>query len=125
VFISPTLADAVEVLATLVHELAHCAVGVEHKHKGPFRKCAKAVGLEGKMTATTAGDELASQLTALSDRVGVYPHAALIHSSESKPQSTRMLKIECPECGYTVRTTAKWIEVGLPTCPCGGEMEQC
>jgi hypothetical protein len=33
-----------------------------------------------------------------------------------------MLRLECPACGYTCRTTAKWIEVGLPTCPCGEEM---
>lgn len=31
--------------------------------------------------------------------------------------------VECPECGYTVRTTARWIAEGLPTCPCGAGME--
>lgn len=40
-----------------------------------------------------------------------------------KKQSTRMLKVICPGCGYTVRTTQKWIDIGLPTCPCGEEME--
>jgi len=29
------------------------------------------------------------------------------------------LKLECGECGYTVRTTRKWIDVGMPVCPCG------
>lgn len=24
---------------------------------------------------------------------------------------------ECPECGYTVRTTQKWLDVGAPFCP--------
>jgi len=33
-----------------------------------------------------------------------------------------MLKVSCPADGYTVRTTAKWIAVGFPTCPCGTEM---
>ena len=33
------------------------------------------------------------------------------------------VKIECPEDGYTVRTTSKWLDIGLPTCPCGTEME--
>lgn len=37
------------------------------------------------------------------------------------PQKNRQLKLECPECGYTARATAKWIAVGMPTCPCGGE----
>jgi hypothetical protein len=29
---------------------------------------------------------------------------------------------ECPCCGYTVRTTHKWIAVGAPRCPSGTEM---
>lgn len=37
-------------------------------------------------------------------------------------QSTRMIKLVCPADGYAVRTTRKWIEVGLPRCPCGREM---
>jgi len=31
-----------------------------------------------------------------------------------------MLKAECPECGYTIRLTKKWAEVGLPSCPTDG-----
>ena len=56
VFISPLLKESVEVTATLVHELVHTAVGIECKHRGPFLQVAKAIGLEGKMTATVAGD---------------------------------------------------------------------
>src|SRR5271157_261254 len=63
VFVSPVLKESVEVLATLVHELVHTAVGIECKHRGKFPKAAKAVGLEGKMTATTAGDALKIRLT--------------------------------------------------------------
>jgi hypothetical protein len=37
-----------------------------------------------------------------------------------KKQSTRMLKAECPECGYTIRLAKKWAEVGLPSCPSDG-----
>ncbi|MGA4950461.1 hypothetical protein [Streptomyces lydicamycinicus] len=47
-------------------------------------------------------------------------------SSGPKKQGTRMLKVICSEdceCdGYTVRTTQKWIEIGLPSCPFGREM---
>lgn len=38
-------------------------------------------------------------------------------------QTTRMKKCMCPKCGYTARIAAKWIQVGLPTCPCGTELE--
>jgi len=34
-----------------------------------------------------------------------------------------MIKVVCPEDGYIVRTTAKWLEVGMPSCPCGTQME--
>lgn len=44
-----------------------------------------------------------------------------------KKQGTRMIKVACSEeceCGgYVVRTTAKWIEVGMPVCPFGTVME--
>jgi hypothetical protein len=55
----------------------------------------------------------------------MFPHAALRSglNGAHKPQGTRMLKVQCGSCGYTVRTTAKWIEVGLPLCPCGCGME--
>jgi len=36
-----------------------------------------------------------------------------------KKQTTRMIKAECPSCGYTARISQKWVDVGLPTCPCG------
>jgi hypothetical protein len=121
VFISPCIAHAPTVLATLVHELVHAQDDCKNGHKAPFRRVAVALGLEGKMTATFAGSELAGKLSAIAAEIGDYPHAPL-DLSNLKKQSTRMIKVECPECGYTVRTTAKWIEIGLPTCVCGEEM---
>jgi len=122
VFISPVLKDPLDVAATLVHELVHCAVGVEEGHKGKFPRLAKAIGLEGKMTATTAGETLAARLRAMTDAIGPYPHAELTHSNAPKKQGCRLLKVVC-ECGCVVRMTRKWLdEVGPPTCGCGGEM---
>ena len=123
IFISPVLKDAKEVLATLVHEGVHCAAGVEHQHKGPFRRAAKAVGLEGKPTATTAGEALQKRLAEICTEVGPYPHAELKSGNTPKKQGTRMRLVKCPDCGYQVRTTMKWLEVGVPTCPCGAEMQ--
>ena len=122
VFISPVLKDPVEVAATLVHELVHCAVGVEEGHKGKFTRLAKAVGLEGKMTATRAGEALAARLREITDGIGPYPHAELTHSNAMKKQGCRLLKVVC-ECGCVVRMTRKWLdEVGPPTCGCGAAM---
>lgn len=121
-FVSPLLSDALEVAATQVHELCHAAVGPECGHKKPFRGAMKAVGLEGKPTATNAGPELTAHLQKLIAEIGPYPHAKLTKAGGLKKQGTRMLKLECPSCGYLVRTAAKWLEVGVPTCPCGEKM---
>ncbi|MEU4568633.1 hypothetical protein [Micromonospora sp. NPDC023956] len=124
VFISPVLDKAADVLATLAHELVHAVDDCQSGHKGRFAKVAKGIGLAGKMTATHAGEELAQKLAAMSDFLGPYPHARLANPSAGqgeKKQSTRMIKCQC-ECGYTARTTRKWLdEVGPPLCPCNRE----
>jgi len=122
VFISPYLDDAVLVAAVLVHELVHVVDDCQNGHGPVFKRIATAVGLEGKMTATVAGEPLAAKLAKLAEKIGKYPHASL-DRSQIKKQSTRLIKVVCPECEYTVRTTAKWIEIGLPVCACGEEME--
>jgi hypothetical protein len=122
IFISPYLdqstADAT-LLATLVHEVVHAVVGIKVKHGKAFRKCALAVGLDGKMTATFAGEALKATIAQWEAQLGKYPHAQLDSLKRpTKKQSTRMIKCEC-SCGYTVRTTRKWLdEVGAPLCPC-------
>ena len=116
IFISPTLADTVSVLATLVHEVVHAVVGLKAKHGKAFKQCAVAVGLTGKMTSTTATDAL--KATFAKWGLGDYPHAGLSSMTRAK-QSTRLVKCQCGECGYVVRTTAKWLEQsGPPLCPC-------
>ncbi|MCC7065852.1 MAG: transcription elongation protein SprT [Planctomycetes bacterium] len=124
-FLSPVLADPVDVGAVLVHELVHHAVGVQAGHKGPFRTLALAVGLTGPMRATTAGAALRVRLHALAEAIGPYPHATLSGGNGKKKQSTRMLKVTCPECGCIARMTRQWLEeVGAPTCACGGTMTE-
>jgi len=120
IFISPILSEPVEVLATLLHELIHASVGIECKHKGEFKEAAKACGLVGKMTHTEPGERLIESLQEIAEVLGEYPHASLQNMTTGvKKDTTRMLKIVCPECGYTLRAAKKWLEVGLPTCCCG------
>lgn len=121
IFIAPTLGEGMEALDVLVHELVHAAVGTEAGHKGQFRVVAKAIGLEGKMTEAKAGEVLLARLREVAVKLGKYPHKKLTPTNK-KPQSTRMLKITCEDCGYLVRTSQKWVDTGLPTCCCGGKM---
>jgi hypothetical protein len=122
VFITPLIDVAFEVAEITTHEIVHASLPDGVKHGKPFREAMKKLGLEGKPTATHAGQELSQCLHAICGTLGEYPHARLsLADAAEKKQGTRMLKLTCV-CGYTVRTTAKWIEVGLPTCPCGEEM---
>jgi hypothetical protein len=122
-FLSPVLADPIDVGATLVHELVHHAVGVEAGHKGHFRKVAIAVGLTGPMRSTSAGPALRDRLHALAGELGAYPHAALNGGAGRRKQGTRMLKVTCADCGCLVRMTRQWLDnAGTPTCACGGAM---
>lgn len=123
IFINPRLDDVVTVVATLLHEMIHAADDGEHKHKGAFVRAAREMGLEGKATATIAGADLAEWARGIDAKIGGYEHVALIPIATEKKQTTRMLKLEAPCCGYVVRTTKKWIEEGLPSCPCGNEFE--
>lgn len=124
IFINPTITNvngADGILSVLVHELVH-AVGI-HGHGKDFKRVALAVGLEGKMQSTTASDALVEEFTILVDeKLGPFPHTALSGMklfTPSKKDGTRMLKAVCPECGYTIRLTKKWAQVGMPLCPCG------
>ena len=115
IFISPTQADTIDVLQTLVHELVHAIDDCESGHKAPFRRIAVAVGLTGKMTATEAGDELRSKLSAIQEKLGDYPHAALDLSGQKK-QKSRQLKLECFDCGAVWRMSLKWL-TQVTACP--------
>lgn len=125
IFINPRLTDVVMVIATLAHEMVHAADDGENKHKGPFLRAVRDLGLEGKATATVAGPEFAEWAHSLDKALGDYPHTALVPLMVEKKQSTRMLKLEAPCCGYIVRTTKKWLEEeGFPSCPHGNEFEE-
>ena len=120
IYIVPTINDSLRILDILAHELIH-AIFPNAGHKGDFRKCAKAIGLTGKMTATVAGDELKARLnTMIKDELGLIPHCKLnTRVGAKKKQTTRMKKCVCDSCGFTFRTSQKCIDMGLPVCSCG------
>jgi hypothetical protein len=117
IFISPALKDGARIADVIVHELCHTIAGHKAGHKGPFKQVATAVGLEGKMTATTAGPELQAWIGKHLKKVGAYPAGSLSDAKGPAKQSTRLMKCECSECGYVARVTRKWIEeAGAPYC---------
>lgn len=124
VFVSPLIRDPHEVLAIELHELIHAADDNKSKHAGDFRRAWRAVGFEGKPTQSKPGESLAQTLAGYADKLGPYPHGGMSPGEVAlKKQSTRMLKVECEDCGCIARMTAKWLDtIGAPTCACGGQM---
>lgn len=125
IFIHAALADPVEVLGVLVHELLHEGVGCKHGHRKPFSQACVKVGLVKPWTATTPGPELAAELTALAQSLGEYPHAALDTSSnrKKKTQPTRMLKFQCPSCESIVRSSNP--DAAILCVPCDEQFVYC
>ena len=111
VFIHPSLTDGdMGPLPTLAHELAHAYLEVGTGHRGKFVQLVKALGLAGKPTSTRAGEAFNTDMQGIADVLGEYPHAAL-DTSDIKKQGTRMIKVECDECGMTGRYASKWIHL--------------
>lgn len=128
IFISPEITsklNGVRIIGVLAHELVHATVGTEAGHKAPFKRCAEAIGLTGKMTATDEGPEFVTWAQTVVARIGECP-AGSLNTNARKKQSTRLLKCECDQCGYVARVTRKWVdEVGAPICPADQEPMRC
>lgn len=121
-FINPILADALAVVKVVFHEVGHHVVGVDAGHGQPFKEFCRKLGLIGKATEALPGPELTAWIEEhVLPVLGDYPHASLDPNARKK-QGTRMIKLICPETGYTVRTTKKWLALGVPTSPAGCEM---
>lgn len=117
IFIKPDQDDPVKVAGILAHELVHAAVGVKEGHKGRFRTVCLAMGFTRKMRS--ALPDVAMQrdvMNPILKLAGKLPHKRMAFTTGKKKQTTRLLKAECGVCGYTVRVTKTWLELGAPYC---------
>lgn len=123
IFISPVLSEPARVCDVTIHELCHAALPDNTGHGPAFRRLALKMGLTGKMTATIATDELTGWLeNIIPVFLGSYPHSRLASLDFGKKQTTRLIKLQCPDCKMVIRTTRVWLEeIGAPTCACGGK----
>lgn len=119
IFVSPTVDNSIEILGSLAHELVHYVDDCESGHKHHFARVARAIGLEGKLTATHPGAKLTDYLQSIVNLLGPIPHAKLTYSkSGRKTQGTRMLKVECSACGFTFRATRTHTDRITASSPC-------
>lgn len=124
VFVSPLL-ECFDAVHVLLHELVHAVVGLAAGHGPEFARVAKRAGLAGKMTATVPSDLLSESIHEWMRAMPAWPGAAMSVDATNgqRKQGTRMVKVTCEACGYTCRTTRKWLdEVGPPLCPAHGQM---
>jgi hypothetical protein len=117
IVIVPTLANPARVVDVLIHEFCHVVVGLAEEHGKVFKQCATSVGLEGKMTATTASPALLELINTWLAQMPAYPHAEV--ATRYRKQTTRNLQCKCLKCGYTLRTSSKWLKLAIPKCPLG------
>lgn len=121
IFISPAIADSLEVAGVVCHELIHVAVGNKAGHKGPFKAAMKYIGLGGKPTCAMPGADLNDTIRKILKSVGNYPHSPLKGIPKLAAKSSSVVKLECPDCGCIVRMSKKWLtDAAEPVCACGG-----
>ena len=102
------LDNPIAILDVLAHELIH-TICFEDGHGNEFRKIALAIGLEGQMRSTTAGEILTKKLKKIARKLGKFNHAKL---AKTMPKDkARLFKVVCQNflCGFSYRTTRTWI----------------
>jgi hypothetical protein len=131
VFITPHCNDSVRILDVLTHELLHAYDDCRDGHKGRFALLARAVGLEGKLTATVAGDVLREKLLDIVDVLRDIPHTKLDESLGNKPkQKARMLSVLCEPCDFRFSASRTQLDrlirasTAAQCMCCGSEIEE-
>ena len=120
-----TKADSCRVADVLLHEMIHTLARF-HGHSGAFKQIATTMGLEGRMTATVASEDLHRRIwDGVVSRLGRYPHAKVhLTPRGQRGKGSRLIKCTCPDCGFNMRTTRKWLNAGFAvqghiSCPLG------
>lgn len=132
IFISPTLGeDMINTLQVLAHECLHLAVGIDQKHGGEFKRVARRIGFEGKLTATYAVEgtpfyeQLQNILHKMEKEYGPYPHVPFVKKMKPRKEREKNIKFFSPENPeYIVSVKESVVEnYGPPLDPEGVEME--
>lgn len=127
IFVAPVVTESLRIMGTLAHECCHAALPFGHGHDKVFAGLGRSIGLVGKPKNLGEGGAAFAWFVANFVKAhGEYPSGAIASGSKAGKQGTAMLKVACKECGYTIRTTAKWLAFGTPLCPCNEQpMTEC
>jgi len=103
-------------LDTLVHELCHAVDDCHSGHGEDFKGICQSVGLEGPARMAHASEELNIRLMTISQKLGPYPHQAIVFPPPRSSNLSRN-KATCPQCGFEVTLLKRWSSYGAPICP--------
>ena len=125
VMVSPTVALPVEVFVLVAAQALHTVPGGASRTSNSYRTACMELGLaptDETWKGLMATDDFWATFGDALEDLGPYPHAEVM-AAKKATQTTRMLKLVCPLCGYTIRTSGKWIATGLPVCHDGTEFQ--
>ncbi len=103
IFVSPTMGDALAVARAIATEAARIATG--------------------RTPSAPEVETLGARAAAVVATLPAYPHSAMtvagvtVRPEGAPGPGSRLLKVDCPACGYTLRTTRRWLLVKVPACP--------
>lgn len=132
-----------QIAVTTVHELAHAVAPRGAGHGRTWKQVARTLGLAAPSAVSTGAETwdaftpavrgILESLPVPDDgkplrvalpgrrRKGPRPcsagNGARGGRSRGQGSGSRMIRCACSICGYTVRTSAKWLAVGYPVCP--------
>lgn len=136
--------DWTQVAGTTIHELGHVIAGYTAGHGHEWKEACELLGLRKPKAAgmkyhvASFDPKLRALITALpkpQDGSPIGVMSALGIPMPIKPKAcgaaigvkggksrgvgsgSRLVKCSCGTCGYTVRTTGKWLAIAKPTCP--------
>lgn len=106
IFVSPAMGDALEVARAVAFEAARIST-----RRAPTAPEIKSLSERAERVVKTLPPYPHSAL-----KVGTTPTATAPGAEVPGPGS-RMIRAVCPTCGYSLRTTRKWLAVAVPSCP--------
>ena len=125
IWVTAAETDPVRVAGILVHELCHAALPHHVKHGPAFGRLARALGLEGPLTATVEGETFRALWAGVLARLGPIPTAArftLAIASDFRVQRTpKATNVSCPACGFTAKVRLDQMAWGRLVCPAHGK----
>lgn len=109
IFINPTTQTDARIADIITHEAIHAALGIAEGHGKEFGRVARALGLDGKLTATIAGPDWFAWAMPILESIGAMPYAAIKGGMKPprKKKKTYLIGHTCTECGTQAWLTAK------------------